>query len=255
MKYGAIILLLWFLVACGGATPAAAPTLIVTIPTPVPIPIPTEATEPTVEPTATIIPTETLQPTNTPTATATPLPTKTATPVPPVKIAGSGETVTDAVTLPGSISRVTLTHAGRRNFIVTAYYNDDSTDLLVNTIGSYQGIRPLPEKGSVYFEIKADGAWTIDIEPITNEPAAATGLTGTGDYTSGLFSPIKAGPVPFTFIHTGKRNFVVQVYCAGGGDLAQNSIGAVNSSAVVRFERGPCFWEIRADGDWSIAPK
>lgn len=216
------------------------------------------ADQPTAAPEATAGPTEPPAPTDTPEPTATPEPPTAApepTPAPePVVIEGSGQTVTDPFTPPAGVYRVTFTHNGQRNFIVQAYAGDD-TDYLVNTIGAYEGSRPMAGGNEVYFEVNADGAWTIRVEPIAFDEGVAQGAEGTGDQVTGLFTPAKEGAVPYTFTHTGERNFIVQLHCVGGRDGAQNEIGAVDNEAVVRFREGPCFWEVQADGDWSIRPK
>lgn len=233
--------------ACGSAPPGVDST-----PVPSATPAPSALPLPTATPTVTPPPTATPAPTAT--ATATPLPTATPTPIPPIEVSGSGQTVTDPLTLPGTISRITLTHTGRRNFIVTAYRADGTSDLLVNKIGAYTGVRPIVADAPVYFEIAADGEWTIRIEAIGGEPGA-TALAGSGDYVSGLFDSPGAGPHPYALTHTGERNFIVQLYCAGGSDLIENTIGAVDGAVVAQFGRSPCFWEIQADGDWTLAPK
>lgn len=216
---------------------------------------PTNAPEATVGPTNTPEPTATPEPTDTPDPTEAPTATPEPTPAPePVVIEGSGQTVTDPFTPPSGVYRVTFTHNGRRNFIVQAYAGNDS-DILVNTIGPYQGSRPLIGGSEVYFEVNADGAWSIRVEPIAFDEAVAQGTEGTGDHVTGLFTPAKEGAVPYTFTHTGERNFIVQLHCAGGSDSAQNEIGPADNEAVVRFREAPCFWEVRANGDWSIRPK
>lgn len=219
--------------------------------------------QPTAAPAVTEGPTNTPAPTNTPEPTATPEPTEapTATPEPtpapePAVFEGNGQAVTDPFTPPGRLTRIVATHAGERNFIIQALAEDGDETLVANGIGNYSGSRLLLSDGPVFLEIKADGAWTIRVEPIPDEPAAATDLRGTDDYVSGFFTPPSEGAVPYLFSHTGERNFIVQVHCAGGSDLAENQIGTVTDSAsVVRFEEGPCLWEVQADGDWSIRPK
>lgn len=228
---------------------------------------PTAAAGTTAQPTteqAAVAPEATAGPTETPAPTATPEPTDTpepptATPEPtlapePIVIEGSGQTVTDPITLSEGVYRVTFTHDGRRNFIVQAYVGDD-TDFLVNTIGNYEGSRPLIGGNELFFEVNADGAWSIRVEPIAFDEAVASGAEGTGDQVTGLFTPAKEGAVPYAFTHSGKRNFIVQLHCAGGSDFAQNVIGAADNEAVVRFRDAPCFWEVQADGDWAIRPK
>ena len=127
---------------------------------------------------------------------------------------------------------------------------------MVNEIGNYQGIRPLiADEDQFYFEVEADGSWTIRIETISGEPEAAQGLEGKGDYVSGLFEPSATGPVPYSVSHDGDANFIVYLYCAGGQDSVQNEIGKVSGSVVVRFSDAPCFWDVRADGNWSLKPE
>jgi len=251
-----ILVIALSLTGCGAPDPAT------TLPTAV---IATEAPRAT----ATTAPTEAPVPTNTPAPTATPAPTNTpapsatpspipatATPVPPVVITGKGQTVTDPFTPPGSINRVTFAHQGRRNFIVQVFGSTGSEGSMVNEIGNYQGIRPLlADEDRYYFEVNADGAWTIRVEAITAEPDAAHGISGKGDYVSGLFEPSATGPVAYNLTHSGTRNFIVNLYCAGGEDGVENAIGKVDGSVVVRFKDGPCFWDVQADGDWTITPK
>lgn len=211
----------------------------------------------TTAPEATEAPPATAGPTNTPAPTATPSPIPaTATPVPPIIIEGNGQTVTDPFTPPSTINRVFLTHQGRANFIVHVFKADGSEDNLVNEIGAYDGVRPLiGAAGAYYFEVNADGPWTIRVEAITQELDAAAGLEGSGDYVSGVFTPAHDGPTPYTVSHDGQANFIVHLYCAGGEDSVQNEIGKVSGSVVARFAEGPCFWDVRADGAWSLMPK
>ncbi|WP_205701355.1 hypothetical protein [Herpetosiphon llansteffanensis] len=216
--------------------------------------VPTD--KPTPKPTAKPRPTNTPRPTAKPKPTRTPRPTATATPIPePVILTGVGQTVTDAFMPPSPVSIIKLTHTGRRNFIVKAYTDGGDESYLVNEIGNYTGSRVLYGDSSSFLEINADGEWTAEIVPIGFEAAAANGFSGTGDMVSGLFMPSKEGPIPFQFSHNGDSNFIVQVTCQGGMDYAQNEIGAVDGSAIVKFSEGPCLWDVQADGAWTISPK
>ena len=177
-------------------------------------------------------------------------PGETLVPPEPVTLQGSGQTATEAVTPPSAISVVALTHNGSSNFIVNAFQGGQET-LLVNEIGPYQGTRPLVGDGDVTFDVDADGAWTIVLSPLGTADGAA--FSGTGAAVSGLFDPPDAGAWEFT--HDGQANFVVWAHCAGGDNLVQNEIGAVSGSGVVDFGDGPCFWEVDADGSWTLAPR
>jgi hypothetical protein len=203
----------------------------------------------TPEPTATATPEATATPSPTPEATATPTPTP-APPPEPVVLEGFGQTATEQVTPPASVSVATFTHSGSSNFAVQVF-GGDSEGLLINEIGPYQGSRPIFGNDPIMFDIDADGSWTIRIEPVAIVDSAA--FAGTGDAVSGLFSPPSDGP--WDVSHDGQSNFAVWLHCGGGSDLVQNEIGAVAGSTVVQFEDGPCMWEVEADGNWSLQPR
>jgi len=186
-----------------------------------------------------------------PPPTNTPRLPKTPPPLPrPIVLQGRGQNVTREILLPSPVSVARLTHDGQRNFIVTAYVADEA-ELLVNTIGPYHGERPLWGREPVVLDIDADGSWTIEIRAIgfAHSPA----FSGRGDAVSGLFDPPRSGA--WEIQHNGQRNFIVLLHCAGGSDLVQNEIGPVSGSTVVRFAKGPCLWEVEADGSWSLKPR
>lgn len=209
----------------------------------------------TPKPTNTPAPTRTPRPTSTPKPTAPPteIPTPT-TPPEPITLSGSGQDVTDPVFVPFPLARVTLAHDGSRNFIVTVFSGDDE-DYLTNVIGRYSGSRLIQGDRETYFEVNADGGWMIHIEPLGFDDTLSAGASGSGDTITDLFEPSKVGAVPYKFTHDGSRNFIVQILCAGGADYVQNEIGAVDGAAVVKFSDGPCLWDVRADGNWTLAPK
>lgn len=169
-----------------------------------------------------------------------------------VTIEGRGQLATDAFYPPAAQSAVAFTHDGQRNFIVRAYTDAPRPDLLVNKIGPYAGVRLLAAPGPVSLEVEADGAWTATLQPIPWSGEAP--FSGNGDIVSGQFDP----PARGTWIHShdGERNFIVRLHCAGARpQLIQNKIGATEGSQIITFGRGPCFWEVEADGSWSLAPR
>lgn len=254
IRWIVVIVLAALLTSCGGAAPAtpASVSESTSIPSAQPTTMPTSAPEPSKTP----APTATPAPTNTPQPTATPTPVPPPTPTPaPVVLKGSGQSVTDPFALPSGISKLVFQHAGTRNFIVKAYKADGSSDTLVNAIGNYRGIRPITADGQVYLEVKADGDWVIVATPIGFNDSYASGFEGRGDNMSDLFTPTTTGPLPYVFTHDGERNFIVHLYCAGGDDSVQNEIGKVDGASVVNFAKGPCFWEVRADGKWTMKPR
>ncbi|MGQ9554178.1 MAG: hypothetical protein ACUVWR_08715 [Anaerolineae bacterium] len=253
-----IFLLAALLLLCACTTITEGP-VITTAPASTTISMPTAtspiaaATAPTDTPTPTPAPvaTDTPLPTSTPLPTDTPAPSPTPTlPPQPVLLSGVGQTATDPINLPAPVSVAHFTHSGSSNFVVFVYVGGEK-DLLINEIGAYEGARPLFVNQPVFFDIDADGAWTIRIEPIgrTDSPA----FSGKGDDVSGLFDP--PGTAPWEVMHDGTSNFIVFLHCAGGSDLIQNKIGPVSGSTVVEFPTGPCFWEVEADGNWSLQPR
>lgn len=178
-----------------------------------------------------------------------------AAPAQPISFSGSGQQVTPEFVLPASFTQVSLSHQGQRNFIVWAYRASGREDLLANAIGEYSGVALLQGAPGerLYLEVKADGPWTVTISAVGFDNGAAS-FSGRGDMVSPLFAPSSQGPQPYRFTHDGQRNFVVWLRCAGGADLGQNEIGPLDVTGVVRFTQGPCLWEIRADGNWSITP-
>lgn len=127
--------------------------------------------------------------------------------------------------------------------------------MLVNTIGRYSGSHLISGDKETLFEVSADGGWVIHIAPLDWAPELAGGAEGEGDTVTDLFDPPASGATPYKFTHTGERNFIVRLLCAGGSDYVQNEIGAVDGAAVVRFTDGPCLWDVQADGAWTIKPR
>ena len=174
----------------------------------------------------------------------------------PIVVAGEGQTVSDPTEIPQGVYRLNLSHVGERNFIVRSFAPDGGEEGVTNVIGAYEGQELLVSEGGAWtFEVNADGRWTILVEPIGFDDSSATGIEGSGDVITNLFTPTTEGPVPYNFTHDGQRNFIVRLICAGGTDGAQNEIGSIEASAMARFSEGPCLWDVNADGNWSIKPR
>jgi len=175
--------------------------------------------------------------------------------VEPIVFEGSGSVVLPRFSPPSLYSRVVSQHTGERNFIVRSN-NDKGVDaLLANEIGNSSDVSALQGTEERFLEVDADGTWRITIEPIPFDPAAANGLSGSGNAVSGLFARPTAEPRPFVFTFDGKSNFIVHAVCSGGSDLGANEIGSGQVETVIEFAEGPCFWDVEADGTWSFQPK
>jgi hypothetical protein len=189
----------------------------------------------------------------------------TAVPEPPairelpgrgVAVEGHGTTASDEITpqygggITLGIDIVTLTHDGRSSFIVTAVQGDQS-EVVASAIGSYRGQRPLVVQGPVSFQVTADGAWTLKVQPIPN--GAKPAFSGSGDAVSAYFAP--PGPATWDVAHDGQTSFFVFAHCVGGSIVVEDKRGTFQDTTQIEFPRGPCFWEVRADGAWSMQPQ
>ena len=172
-------------------------------------------------------------------------------------IQGHGTSQTDDITpqydsgLTEGIDLVTLTHDGRSSFIVTAVEGDQS-ELLTSAIGVYRGQRPLVVQGPVSFQVTADGSWTLNVQPMARGGSPA--FSGTGDAVSAYFTP-PPSPAAWTVSHDGKSAFFVYAHCVGVSSVVEDRTGAFQDTPQVQFSRRPCFWEVRADGAWTLTPQ
>ena len=191
-------------------------------------------------------------------------PVPTATPVPPemkqlpgrgIEFDGFGSAQTDEVspdyagTLGIGIAVVTLSHSGKSSFIVTALQGGQS-EVVARAIGPYRGQRPLVVTDGVAFDVTADGEWSVKVQPMSS--GGSPSFSGAGDAVSAFFQPPQAGA--WNVAHDGSDEFVVYAHCVGGSVLVEDTSGAVQDQPQVTFSRGPCFWEVRADGKWSLKP-
>lgn len=175
-----------------------------------------------------------------------------------ISLAGSGDDVVNVPGLPaGALAVATFTHQGGANFSVQAFgpdTEDDFGELLVNEIGSYTGTVPINFPAQLTtqvtdFDITADGAWTIDIRPLSQARSLSLPMdSGTGDEVLIATEGISG---PFGFTHAGTANFVVQGYGDNDfPDLLINEIGSYEGR--VRVAGGTLVLTITADGEWTI---
>ena len=120
-----------------------------------------------------VISTFTPAPTNTAAPTKTPRPTATSTPIPePIFLTSYGDSVFDIEKWEGP-AILKIKYMGDRNFVVRNYPANSNNyyDLLVNTIGSYEGTVPLDFRDGEQtgrFEVQASGTWEFHIEPLAS---------------------------------------------------------------------------------------
>ncbi len=188
-----------------------------------------------------------------PTPTPEPTPTPTPDPDPGQTFSGTGSTVISNVELGAGNWWVDLIHDGSSNFIVQTEDSAEKGSLLVNEIGSYDGRRWLEGDETYQVDITADGTWSVQFQAMGSQPGAYTAFTGSGDDVSGTFAPSTTGIEAWHLTHDGSSNFIVSLECDTSRSLVQNEIGAVDSTTVVDFDdANSCFWDVRADGNWTL---
>lgn len=180
--------------------------------------------------------------------------TTTTTTLPPVLAegSGSGDDVVE-IDIPNVPVIATFTHTGGSNFAVwsldAAFEN---IDLLVNTIGAYDGTRPMQFDGEGVsgFEISAGGAWTYVIAPLSETEQVECPTEGEGDDVVAVTNFMSGGgAADLTF--DADANFAIWAWGAEGRDLIVNDIGPYEGT--VRVQSGLFLWDITGnEGSWSI---
>lgn len=166
---------------------------------------------------------------------------------------GSGDSVLP-ISLPdgaGVPAIATITHAGSRYFGVWALDSGmNQSELMVNTVGEYQGTVLFNSRSSVdttSLEISADGAWTVTVHSVLS-------IRGfDGPVASGVGDDVviyRGGSGAASISHDGDNHFAIWSY-GERDDLIVNEIGQY--TGTTRWTAGPSVVVVTADGNWSIA--
>jgi hypothetical protein len=227
---------------------AAASTATATPETHAPTPSGAASSEPSIEPT----------PAATPVATSAPA-------VKPIVLKGKGSRKTKPFTMVGPAT-VDLAFTGSGNFISSIAPVGggvfDSVSLS-NTIGktkfrTYVYDEDLDGARSYADVIASSGSWTITITAgvpsAVPAPASFSGKWGLNTRLVHL-----EGDYTVTFNHAGSGNFIVQLVPPGGtafdGESIANEIGKVKDSTEIYSLEGDYYFDVIADGAWTIAIK
>jgi hypothetical protein len=157
-----------------------------------------------------------------------------------------------ATTKPGIVK---ITHNGEGHFAVWALTpSGKEDDLLANQIGAYKGTKAFNTSTSNKtgaFSIKADGAWTLQVLPLSKTRSWSITSRGTGDDALRLSSTSR-GLHRMKIRHTGDGHFAVWTLDANGrlNNLAVNKVGSY--SGTVSLPPGTRYATVKADGAWSI---
>lgn len=164
-----------------------------------------------------------------------------------LKASGTGDYVAEGLEV-NEYGILNISHNGSRNFCVWIYDQNDRKDLLVNTIGNYNGAVLVNGTGSYTLEIKADGNWSIESQSLS--VTDDTTFSGTGDCVTAIVDNAKGS---WEISNNGSRNFVVWSHdvFTNDKDLLVNEIGNYTGTVLVKHPNETIF-EITSDGNWSI---
>ena len=212
-------------------------------PAPGPEPEPEPEPEPTPEPEPEPEPEPTPEPEPEPAPAPEPEPVTTFD---PIVIEGSGDDIIDVPVITDAPVVATFTHSGSRNFAVISFdENGGRLDLLVNTIGGYEGTTPFNfSVPPAELEITASGGWTVTLSDLRDRPEFDGSASGSGDAV--LFVTTDGERLAAT--HDGASNFVIRSW-GNQRSLLVNEIGPY--SGTVRLPEALAL-EIKADGSWTL---
>jgi len=168
------------------------------------------------------------------------------------KYSGRGDKIVSIAKPEAGVPQImTLTYRGSSNFVIESLDGSlETSDLLVNEIGSYKGSVLLDADGGDTAKVKvtATGSWTMEIKPRSSAPTLRGRSSGRGDQVLKYFG----GPFILAATHNGTSNFVIQAYGEDGGssDLLVNEIGRYSGENTL--SEGPGLIAINADGSWTI---
>jgi len=171
-------------------------------------------------------------------------------------VEGQGDDVIDLSVPDDAPAVASISHDGTSNFAVEVDVDSEliDQDLLVNTIGAYEGQHALNVDGAVSEAVvTADGAWAIDVAPLAEAAQDFEDLEASGTGDAVLWAPEGVGGA-VAISHEGESNFAVTA--AGdymlSPELLVNEIGSYEGT--VRLEEPTVLVSVTADGDWSISP-
>ncbi|MBT2229862.1 hypothetical protein [Nonomuraea sp. NEAU-A123] len=164
----------------------------------------------------------------------------------------------DVVRIPATSkpSIVKLTHQGDSNFAVwTLTTSGKQVDLLANAIGDYKGTAAFNVNGLNKIRslsVTADGAWTLQVLPISKARYWTINAKGSGSDVLRLTTASK-GLRRLTIRHSGESNFAVWALDNRGQylNLLVNKIGTYKGRVVL--PSGTRYATVTADGAWTIS--
>ena len=138
---------------------------------------------------------------------------------------------------------VHIKNTGKQNFIVWNLDSDgNNIDLLVNTIGNYDGTIPIDilfGKQTAGFNITSDGTWTIEIYPIHDRYVQQLTIPGTYIGNGDDVVVVSGNPILAQFSVPGTGAFMVWTY-------------SMDSGMMILNEKAPYYGYVNLDKNFKI---
>ena len=162
---------------------------------------------------------------------------------------GYGDDVLSIVTPDYPFAFYITGNSDAKHFSVTTYNSaGEYGELLVNTTEAYSGFTIDPSYDVASIEVKASGAWKIELRSIydTGSISADTKYSGYGDAVLLIKSH---GTTAHISGNAGEHHFAVWTYGVGG-DLLVNTTEVYNGTVLISGT--PTLLVVKAVGEWSI---
>jgi hypothetical protein len=131
-----------------------------------------------------------------------------------------------------------------------------TVELLVNTIGAYDGVTAIatPAAGNYVISVEAAGPWAAEVtQPHIDSQSGVKSASGSGD--SVIYVSLATGLNRLHLTNTGRSTFITYIYNdAGTRNLLVNQIGNYDGTVPQSSSTGGVFAiVVRSSGDWAIA--
>lgn len=169
--------------------------------------------------------------------------------VEPVTFSGTGA---DVIDIPSNleISLVTASYSGGSNFVIWSLDSSmENLDLLVNTIGAYEGttITGMASGTAKHLQVESSGDWSITLTPINQATKADNGSSYYGDNVVIVGA---SGAKKLSFTNDGSSNFIVYGIGSSSADLLVNEIGSY--SGTVPYKNYTLLI-VQSSGTWTVS--
>ncbi len=161
---------------------------------------------------------------------------------------GNGDYVADGLHVK-NYAVLHIEHNGDGGFSVVSYEGDEYDELLVAEVGNYSGDLLIDHSGDFNLEVKcSSGNWSIKSSELSIDDSSS--FSGNGDTITGITS-YSGGS--WKLEHFGEGGFSVVEYGVNEGYMELLVAKVGNYSGIVKVEKAPnIFFEVKADGDWTI---